>query len=211
MPIICPGSSSTCLKAGKPQISNSRFYESERRNFAIQLIDSHARIAGVMSGKVKGSSNDLLLKSMEFVSRFPPYSTLDLLKSDNIYKVVIMTGGINDTVQRQKLEELGNSLHGWLLRRPKMFQLYTIMLAKKEDATYTDVPSSLRPYWDTVFLDDVAFTERDGGGRAYQSFGVGPEGCLVLVRPDGHVAVLASLEAVEVLQALSSVKVPLVN
>ncbi|CAE6477828.1 unnamed protein product [Rhizoctonia solani] len=217
-----------------------RTYESERRDFAVQLIDLHVRIAEVMSGKVKGTSADLMMKSLAFVSGvgthyppssvvdpsnqlrapgitigqatdFRPYSTLDLLKSDNIYKIVILTGDFNDTVQKQKLEELGDSLHGWLLRRPKMFQVYTIMLAKKENATYTDIPSSLRPYWDTVFIDDVAFAEKEGGGRVYQSFGVGSKGCLVLVRPDGHVAALAPLETVEALQVLSSVKMPLAN
>ncbi|CAE6507186.1 unnamed protein product [Rhizoctonia solani] len=221
-------------------------YESERREFAVQLIDLHARIAEVMSGKVKGTSADLMIKSMKFVSGtgtqypasaivdpsnqlrapgvirlphqvilrtadFRPYSTLDLLKSDNMYKVIVLTGDVNDTAQRQKLEGLGESLNRWLLRRPNMFQVYTIMSAKKENATYTDIPKSLRPYWDTVFLDDVAHAEKDGGGRAYQSFGVGPEGCLILVRPDGHVASLAPLEVVEALHALSSVKVQLPN
>ncbi|KAG8684788.1 hypothetical protein FRC11_011597, partial [Ceratobasidium sp. 423] len=193
-------------------------YESERRDFAVQLVDLHARIAEVMSGKVKGTSTDLMIKSMKFVAGtgthyvlrvllldrqrlphqvvlrtadFRPYSTLDLLKSDNMYKIIILIGDVSDTAQRQKLEELGEGLNRWLLRRPSMFQVYTIMPAKKENATYTEVPKSLRPYWDTAFLDDVAHAEKDGGGRAYHSFGVGAEGCLVLVRPDGHVAALA--------------------
>ncbi|EUC60300.1 phenol hydroxylase, carboxy-terminal dimerization domain protein, partial [Rhizoctonia solani AG-3 Rhs1AP] len=136
--------------------------------------------------------------------------TLHLFKSDNMYKIVIYRRcQRHDT--KTKLEELGESLNRWILRRPNMFQVYTIMLAEKEDANYTGVPKSLRPYWDTVFIDDVAFSEKDGGGRAYQSFGVGPEGCLALVRPDGHVAALGSLEPVEALQALSCVKVPLAN
>ncbi|CAE6464650.1 hypothetical protein ACGC1H_006039 [Rhizoctonia solani] len=226
-----------------------RTYESERRDFAVQLIDLHARIAEIMSGKVKGTSSDLMIQSMKFVcgtgthyptsaivdpssqlrapgiiigQRFPhqvilraadfrPYSTLHLFKSDNMYKIVILTGDVNNTTQRQKLEELGESLNRWILRRPNMFQVYTIMLAKKENANYTDVPKSLRPYWDTVFVDDVAYGEKEEGGRAYQSFGVGPEGCLALVRPDGHVATLGSLEPVEALRALSCVKVPLAN
>jgi hypothetical protein len=75
-------------------------------------------------------------------------------------------------------------------------------LAKKESADYTDVPLSLRPYWDTVFLDDVAYAEHDGGGRAYQSLVVGPEGCVVLVRPDGHVAALAPLDDIEGLKKI---------
>ncbi|CCO32416.1 hypothetical protein BN14_06476 [Rhizoctonia solani AG-1 IB] len=89
-----------------------------------------------------------------------------------------------------------------------MFQVYTIMSTKKETGSYTDVPESLRPYWDTVFLDDVSYAESEGGGKAYQSFGVGPEGCLVLIRPDGHVAALASLEETQILEALCTVKVP---
>ncbi|CAE6409979.1 unnamed protein product [Rhizoctonia solani] len=226
-----------------------RTYESERREFAVQLIDLHARIAEIMSGKVKGTSSDVMIKSIKFVAgtgthyptseivdpsnqlrapgiiigqRFPhqvilrtadfrPYSTLDLLKSDCIYKIIILTGDVNDTARRQKLEELGDSLNRWILRRPSMFQVYTIMLAKKENASYTDIPRSLRSHWDTVFLDDVAYAESSGGGRAYQSFDVGPEGCLAIVRPDGHVSALSSLETAEALQALSGVKVPLAN
>ncbi|CAE6394567.1 unnamed protein product [Rhizoctonia solani] len=226
-----------------------RTYEFERRDFAVQLIELHARIAEVMSGKVKGTSSDLMIKSMKFVSgtgthylpsaivdptgqlrapgiiigqRFPyqvilraadfrPYTTLHLFKSDNIYKIVILTGDVNDATRRQKLEELGEGLNRWMIRRPNMFQVYTILLAKKEDANYTDVPKSLCTHWDTVFIDDVAYAEKDGGGMAYQSFGVGPEGCLALVRPDGHVAALASLEVTEALNALSCVKVPLAN
>lgn len=73
-------------------------------------------------------------------------------------------------------------------------------LGKKESADYTDVPESLRPHWDTVFVDDVAFAPQDGGGKAYRSLKVGPEGCLVLVRPDGHVAALAPLGGMDALK-----------
>ncbi|CCO37953.1 hypothetical protein BN14_12113 [Rhizoctonia solani AG-1 IB] len=223
-----------------------RTYESERRGFASQLIELHERIAEVMSGKVKRTYSDLLLKSMRLVcgtgthypdstiidssnqllapgiiigERFPhqvilrtadfrAYSTLDICKSDNIYKIVVLTGDAKDAAQRQKLEQVGKILNSWRLQRPDMFQVYTIMATKKETGSYTDVPESLRPYWDTVFLDDISYAEFEGGGKAYQSFGVGPEGCLVLIRPDGHVAALASLEEAQILQALCYVKVP---
>ncbi|CCO37764.1 hypothetical protein BN14_11924 [Rhizoctonia solani AG-1 IB] len=224
-----------------------RTYESERRGFASQLIELHERIAEVMSGKVKGTSGDLMVKSMKFVcgtgihypdsttidssnqllapgivigERFPHQvilrtadfrasSTLDLCKSDNTYKIVVLTGDPKHATQRQKLEQVGKSLNRWRLQRPDMFQVYTIMSTKKETGSYTDVPESLRPYWDTVFLDDVSYAESEGGGKAYQSFGVGPEGCLVLIRPDGHVAALASLEEAQILEALCTVKAPL--
>lgn len=76
--------------------------------------------------------------------------------------------------------------------------------AKKESVDYTDVPTSLRPYWDTVFLDDESYAKLNGGGRAYQSLGVGSEGCVVLVRPDGHVGALAPLDDAEGLRKFAS-------
>ncbi|QRW20803.1 FAD-binding domain protein [Rhizoctonia solani] len=189
---------------GAPELLHT--YESERRDFAVKLIELHERIAEVMSGKVKGTSSDLMIKSVKFVW---PFSTLDLCNSDNMYKIIVLTGDAKDTTRREKLEEVGKTLKQWRLQRPNMFQVYTIMATKKENGNYTDVPDTLRPYWDTVFLDDISYAEHEGGGKAYQSFGVGPEGCLVLVRPDGHVAALASLEESQILQALCSVKIPL--
>jgi phenol 2-monooxygenase len=84
-------------------------------------------------------------------------------------------------------------------KRPNTFDFRQ---AKKETCSYLDVPRSLRPHWDTVFIDDVAYLERDGGGNAYRSFGVSSTGCLVLVRPDGHVSGLAPLDGVRDLNKL---------
>lgn len=49
-------------------------------------------------------------------------------------------------------------------------------------------------------MDDVALTEADGGGCAYESFGIGAEGCIVVARPDGHVAAIVPLGEAEVLK-----------
>ncbi|CAE6447934.1 unnamed protein product [Rhizoctonia solani] len=163
--------------------------------------------SGIVDPSNQRFPHHVILRTADFRAR----STLDLFKSDNIYKIVILTGDVKDTVQKQKLEEMGKSLNQWFLQRPSVFQVYTIMAAKKETASYTDVPESLRPYWDTVFLDDIAYARQEGGGKAYESFGVGPEGCMALVRPDGHVAALAPLKGEHVVEALCSVKVPLNN
>ncbi|CAE6482403.1 unnamed protein product [Rhizoctonia solani] len=165
---------------GAPELLHT--YESERRDFAVKLIELHERIAEVMSGKVKGTSSDLMIKSVKFVW---PFSTLDLCKSDNMYKIIVLTGDAKDTTRREKLEEVGKTLKQWRLQRPNMFQVYTIMAKKKENGNYTDVPDILRPYWDTVFLDDISYAEHEGGGKAYQSFGVGPEVSAVSL---GHVS-----------------------
>ena len=72
--------------------------------------------------------------------------------------------------------------------------------SKKQSSEYTDIPKKLRSHWDTVFMDDIALTETDGGGTTYQSFGIGAEGCIVVVRPDGHVAAVTPLLGVEMLK-----------
>ncbi|KAF8752775.1 Phenol hydroxylase, C-terminal dimerization domain [Rhizoctonia solani] len=203
---------------------NTIQYESERRGFAVKLIELHERIAEFMSGerrRVRLTSN-FMASSMKFVcgvgthypasiavdpsnqtlapgivigERFPhhiilrtadlrPYSTLDLLKSDNIYKLIILTGDAKDTNQKQKLEEVGKTLNHWLLQRPRMFQIYTIMVAKKETASYTDIQS----LYDLTGIQSFSTTRdmrRRQGRKGLSDFRVGPEGCVALVRPTG--------------------------
>ncbi|KAF8594284.1 hypothetical protein BDV93DRAFT_481954 [Ceratobasidium sp. AG-I] len=135
-----------------------------------------------------------------------PYSTHDLLKSDFRYKLLLFTGDVKHATQRELIEKLSDDMSQWLAgaNRPSvpnaMIQIYTVMHGKKESSEYTDIPQKLRSHWDTVFLDDVALDEANGGGSAYQAFGIGAEGCVVIVRPDGHVAAIAPLGEAELLK-----------
>ena len=43
-----------------------------------------------------------------------------------------------------------------------------------------------------VFIDDVDITGEQGG-KAYENFGIGPEGAVVIVRPDGYVGLVSTL------------------
>ncbi|CAE6353502.1 unnamed protein product [Rhizoctonia solani] len=126
-----------------------------------------------------------------------PFSTLNLLKSDNLYKLLLFTGDIKDPEQYARLEKLGSDIESLGAQFMSRIQLYTITRAKKEECYYLDVPASLRPHWDTVFMDDIAYIKQDGGGEAYQSLGIGSAGCLVLIRPDGHVSTMSSLDDVQ--------------
>ena len=44
-----------------------------------------------------------------------------------------------------------------------------------------------------VFVDDVEI-KGINGGKAYESYGISSEGAVVVVRPDGYVAMVAPLE-----------------
>ncbi|CCO35247.1 Phenol 2-monooxygenase [Rhizoctonia solani AG-1 IB] len=133
---------------------------------------------------------------------YRPFSTLDLLRFDNMYKLIVLAGDVKDPEQYKRLEKLESDIEDLGDEFLNRVQLYVIMQAKKETCSYLDVPRSLRSHWDTVFIDDVAYLERDGGGNAYRSFGVSSTGCLVLVRPDGHVSGLAPLDGVRDLNKL---------
>jgi phenol 2-monooxygenase len=66
-------------------------------------------------------------------------------------------------------------------------------------ASLPDVLVPKRKYgvraFDTLFVDEPSF--HDGDGRAYEGYGIGAEGCVVVVRPDQHVAGVFGLEAYE--------------
>lgn len=47
-----------------------------------------------------------------------------------------------------------------------------------------------------VYVDDVDMTGTQGG-KAYDSFGIGPEGALVVVRPDGYVGAVFPFDATQ--------------
>jgi phenol 2-monooxygenase (NADPH) len=50
-----------------------------------------------------------------------------------------------------------------------------------------------------VFIDDVDTTGRQGGD-AYETYGIGHNGAIVVVRPDGYVGMVAPLENVAVVE-----------
>lgn len=44
-----------------------------------------------------------------------------------------------------------------------------------------------------MFIDDED-VQKVKGGKAYESFGVSPEGAVVVVRPDGYIGMITPLE-----------------
>ena len=47
-----------------------------------------------------------------------------------------------------------------------------------------------------VFVDDVEI-KGINGGKAYESFGIGPEGAVIVVRPDGYIGSVLALDDVQ--------------
>ncbi|KAF9062387.1 FAD binding domain-containing protein [Rhodocollybia butyracea] len=152
--------------------------------------------------------------------RFPPEIILtarddrvvqihDVLPSDTKFKLLIFTGDLCDDGKAKVLKELAVRLveekliTDWSYVRKdtqietmRVVDVLTIVKGSKGSVVYTDVPESLRTHWKKVFIDDVDITG-EHGGRAYQNFGIGYEGAMVIVRPDGYVGMVTSLGDVQ--------------
>ncbi|EGO22628.1 hypothetical protein SERLADRAFT_362787 [Serpula lacrymans var. lacrymans S7.9] len=132
-----------------------------------------------------------------------PYELQDLLPSDSRFKVIVFTGNYNDTAQRGNVDALAKELEKpeRFLKvyvpggKESMFDIITISQGKKEEVDYLEFPDVLRPHWSKVLIDDTDVTGNIGG-QGYSYYGVGPEGALVVVRPDGYVGMVAPLQKV---------------
>lgn len=80
--------------------------------------------------------------------------------------------------------------------------------AARDDVDLREIPEVFRPWveggkewYNGVWADVLPFA--GGVGKAYEGYGVDrTRGCLVLVRPDGHVMFVNDLESLEDLELL---------
>ncbi|KAL9052382.1 MAG: hypothetical protein Q9206_004331 [Seirophora lacunosa] len=148
----------------------------------------------------------------------------DWLKSDGIFHILLFAGNVSlptqmDRVRRFACEMTAKTEFIPLRRRfpsipdgcsngvpsgntDGIAQLLTIHSAPREQVEFHDFPSLLRPFdeemgydYDSIFVDDESYFE--GHGHAYDGYGVDPtKGCVMVVRPDQHVAWIGEIEDV---------------
>ena len=104
------------------------------------------------------------------------------------------------------------------------FEIFSILKDTKEDVEYTIIPPMMRSHWSrsadssllkaivlkvfisicsSVFVDDVSVSGSDGG-NTYELFGISEKGVAAIVRPDGYVGMLASLDCCREVEAYFS-------
>jgi phenol 2-monooxygenase (NADPH) len=150
-----------------------------------------------------------------------PLEMQDLLPADTRFKVIIFAGDVTDAAQRTKVDKLAEEMS-----RPEsflknvslvgkwdtVFDILAISSGKKETFNYTLLPELFRSHWSKcvflsfpptiidyfgrVLIDDIDLMGTQGG-KAYASFGVGPSGAVVIVRPDGYVGFVSPLDALQ--------------
>ncbi|OOF99515.1 hypothetical protein ASPCADRAFT_393357 [Aspergillus carbonarius ITEM 5010] len=138
-----------------------------------------------------------------------PWHLQDRLVSTGQWHLIIFGGNITDFTQMTRVKRLTDSLSHpqSLVNRIVLTDgspvgsvaTYMVHSAPREEVEFMDLPPILRPFDDVtgydysrVFADNKVSEE--GCGCAYQNYGIAPEGCMVLVRPDQHVAFIGALE-----------------
>ncbi|KAB2569324.1 Phenol hydroxylase [Lasiodiplodia theobromae] len=127
---------------------------------------------------------------LQFQERFP---------SDGKYRIVVFAGDISRPDQLKRVQKLGQTL---ALPLPKnqpengenVFDVLVLHSSRREDVRFCRLPSTLcSQSQSNVYADNLPYS--GGLGTAYQAYGVDRlNGCIVAVRPDGHVLFVGELE-----------------
>jgi phenol 2-monooxygenase len=141
-----------------------------------------------------------------------PFNLHDLLPADTRFKLLVFGGEFNDPKVRAALQKAADAIQHLLPSAfgghgEKAVDTITIMKADLFENDFTDVPTYLRPHWSKyafdsiqnvefmlidmhrVFYDSLA-ADRITAGKAYNTYGIGPEGAIIVVRPDCFVGTI---------------------
>ncbi|KAJ5115005.1 Monooxygenase FAD-binding [Penicillium alfredii] len=177
---------------------------SNRRISSPLLPHSRAELAAGLALGVRFPSAQVLCQSD---SR--PWHLQQLFQSTGQWNLVIFGGDITNSAQMDRVQNLGKALSrdGSVIHRINQegdglvgkVAAYLIHSSSRSKLEWTSLPEAFRPFDNTtgydywkVFADNQPHCE--GRGRAYRFYGISAKGCLVLLRPDQHVAFIASLE-----------------
>ena len=149
------------------------------------------------------------------------------LKADGLFHIVLFAGDVSKPTHMQRVQEFALEMaarstsmplqnnfksisNGETHNQVPIADILTIHSAPRQQVEFLDFPELLRPFdeelgydYNRIFVDGQSYYE--GSGNAYEGYGVGKErGCVVVVRPDQHVAWIGELENVEGLEAYFS-------
>lgn len=170
------------------------------------------------------NSEQELARKIQLGMRFPnaqvlnqssarPWPFAHFLCSDGRFRLVLFAGNLQEPMQLERVKGLCRKLDSprSFLRRftPKgkridaTIELLTIHSGPRTAVELLDLPDILHPFdertgwdYDKVFADGMSY--HDGHGHAYTQYGVDKErGCLVVIRPDQHVAWVGNFEDLE--------------
>ena len=177
----------------------------------------------------KDSSKQDLATAIPLGKRFPSFKVVNhcdarswhlaqRLKANGLFHILLFAGDVSQPEQMKRVHSFSHALAkpsslNLLQRdtgssdREAVADILTVHSAPRGGVEFFDFPDLLRPFdaelgwdYDRIFVDGEPYYE--GHGHAYQGYGVNElRGCVVVVRPDEHVAWIGELEDVEALEA----------
>ncbi|KAJ0413754.1 FAD binding domain-containing protein [Aspergillus carlsbadensis] len=140
-------------------------------------------------------------------------STIELaniLSSNGAWRLLVFAGDLREARQVERLKVFAQNFHKQpllstsrrtvsLKRGHMTLEVVLIHAGPRTSVNFMDLPEIFRPFdenvgWDygKVFADDESYGQ--GNGHAYGEYGILEDtGCLVLVRPDQHVAMVTAI------------------
>lgn len=138
-----------------------------------------------------------------------PWHFQELLPGNGRWRVVVFPGDVTDSKQAARLSNLGQAFDSSdsFLRRftpagkpyDEVFELLLVHGAPRHSVTIFDFPEVFRNFCETdgwdyskIHADDMSYHE--GHGKMYATFGISPQGCVVVIRPDQYVSYVGPME-----------------
>ncbi|KAL8276788.1 hypothetical protein RQP46_010793 [Phenoliferia psychrophenolica] len=183
-------------------------YQTERHKVAQELIDADYKLSRLFSGKGPQRFESHQVVS---VGDARPWHIADRFVADGRFRVVIFAGDVRETSQMSLLGKVASYLdspQGPLrIYTPSgadidsVFEIITVISNPRTLVEPNAFPDILWPAkgqygirdYEKIYADDDTYLS--GHGHIYEKLGIDPKlGCLVVVRPDQHVAMVCRVE-----------------
>ncbi|RFU74284.1 fad binding domain-containing [Trichoderma arundinaceum] len=136
-----------------------------------------------------------------------PMQLVTALPADSRWHVVVFAGDILQQTAAARLAKVAIELQGIIdMFTPRgqdintVIQGVLVLASKRTEVEQNMIPDVFTPvtgkwkikHLQKVFVDDESYNA--GHGQAYEAYGIHPEGCMIIVRPDQYVAKICSLD-----------------
>lgn len=130
-----------------------------------------------------------------------------LIKPDGKFRLLVFPGDLSRKPDADRFYELGQELtslsQGKVIGRliGRQLDVITVHAGKRLDIELLDLHEAFHPWsdegWDywKVYVDGLARLE--GPCSVYETLGIGEDGCMILLRPDGYVSMISGMSEVD--------------